>query len=58
VRKAELFIKEGHFPPGSMRPKVEAAIRFVRNSGKKAMITSVEAIEAAVEGDAGTRITI
>ncbi|MDM8524603.1 carbamate kinase [Desulfococcaceae bacterium HSG8] len=57
IRKAELFLKEGHFPPGSMKPKVRAAMRFVQNSGKRAVITSVETIEEAVEGKAGTEIT-
>jgi carbamate kinase len=40
-------------PPGSMRPKVEAAFRFVRETGGEALITSAEAFE---KGEAGTRI--
>jgi len=52
--EAELYLREGHFPPGSMGPKIEAAIDFLRNGGKRAVITSIEAIEEAVEGKAGT----
>jgi len=37
-----------------MGPKVEAAIEFLRAGGKRAIITSLEAIEDAVEGHAGT----
>ena len=40
-------------PPGSMRPKVEAALRFVRETGGEALITSAEAIE---KGEPGTKI--
>ena len=40
-------------PAGSMRPKVEAAFRFVRETGGEALITSAEALE---KGEAGTRI--
>jgi carbamate kinase len=44
-------------PEGSMRPKVEAAAAFARATGGEALITSAEALEAALEGRAGTRIT-
>lgn len=47
---------EGHFPPGSMGPKIEAAAEFIRHGGKRAVITSIDAIEDAVEGRAGTEI--
>jgi carbamate kinase len=40
-------------PAGSMRPKVEAALRFVRETGGEALITSAEALE---RGEAGTRV--
>jgi len=53
---AERYAKEGHFPAGSMGPKVEAAVRFVRGGGGRAVITSVDAIEDAVEGRAGTEV--
>ena len=42
---------------GSMRPKVEAAIDFARETGHEALITSPAALGTALEGQAGTRIT-
>ena len=56
TKEAEQYLREGHFPPGSMGPKIEAAIDFLRNGGKRAVITSIEAIEKAVEGRTGTDI--
>ncbi len=56
VEEVERYLKEGHFAPGSMGPKVEAAVQFVRSGGKRALITSVDAIEAAVAGEAGTEV--
>jgi len=52
----ERYYEEGHFPPGSMGPKVLAAIRFVRRTGNKAIITSFEKTIDALEGKAGTII--
>ena len=49
-------VAEGHFPPGSMGPKVEAALEFVEGGGRLAIITSPERATAALEGRAGTRI--
>ena len=56
VREAARYLKEGHFPPGSMGPKVEAAVQFIEKRGKRAVITSIEKIEEAAEGKAGTEI--
>jgi carbamate kinase len=39
-----------------MGPKVEAAMQFIQKGGKRAVITSIEKIEEAVEGKAGTEI--
>jgi carbamate kinase len=58
VQSAADLIAEGHFAAGSMRPKVEAAIEFMRGGGQRAIITSIEAIEAAVKGMAGTEINL
>ncbi len=55
--EAERYHREGHFPPGSMGPKIEAAISFLRAGGKKAIITSAEAMDAAISGKGGTEIT-
>jgi len=51
-------MKEGHFPPGSMGPKVQALINFLEGGGEQAIITSIEKIKAALEGSAGTHFYI
>jgi carbamate kinase len=55
-RQATRFLAQGHFPPGSMGPKIEAVVQFVRKTGKRAVIASIENIESAVKGDSGTEI--
>ena len=58
VGEAEQYIKEGHFAPGSMLPKVEAAIKFIKsNPDKKALITSLEKAKDGINGLTGTVIT-
>jgi carbamate kinase len=57
LEEAERYHAEGHFPPGSMGPKIEAAISFLRAGGKKAIITSAEKLDAALNGKGGTEIT-
>jgi len=52
----ELY-NQGQFPAGSMGPKVESVIRFIKNGGKKAIITSYEYLMDALKGEAGTHIT-
>lgn len=52
--RARRYLTEGHFPAGSMGPKVEAALQFVQSCGKRAIITSIETIERALAGDGGT----
>ncbi len=47
---------EGHFAPGSMGPKVEAAIRFLDLGGKRVVIGSLDAALAALRGEAGPQI--
>lgn len=56
VQDAARYLRAGHFPPGSMGPKIEAATRFLRHGGKRAVITSIDTIEAAVAGTAGTEL--
>ncbi len=56
LSQAARFLKEGHFPPGSMGPKIEACMKFIAQGGKRAVITSIDAIEQAVAGEAGTEI--
>ena len=52
----ETHLAEGHFPPGSMGPKIEAVIHFLRNGGKRALITDPENLPLAIEGRAGTHV--
>ena len=56
LEEAEQYYNEGHFPPGSMGPKMQAAIQFLHSGGKKAIITSLNCIESAIKGQAGTQI--
>ena len=57
VSEAERYIAEGQFAKGSMLPKVEAAMRFVRGgSGRKAIITDLMTAGEAVNGNTGTVI--
>ena len=59
VEEAEKYIEEGHFAAGSMLPKVMAAINFAKSKpGKKAIITSLYKAVDALEGRAGTVITM
>ena len=51
------YLEEGHFKPGSMKPKIEAIIQFLENGGEKAIITSPENLLKAIKGEAGTTIT-
>jgi carbamate kinase len=51
------YLGEGHFKPGSMKPKIEAIINFLENGGEKAIITSPENLLSAFKGKAGTTIT-
>ncbi len=56
LQEIEKYYNEGHFPPGNMGPKVEAVMRYLRNGGKKAIITTFDFIPDALEGRAGTTI--
>ena len=47
---------QGHFPPGSMGPKIEAAIRFLEGGGKRVHIAALEDAVPALRGEAGTCI--
>ncbi|MDD3360909.1 MAG: carbamate kinase [Hespellia sp.] len=58
LKEAVRYIEEGQFAPGSMLPKVEAAMKFARNyPNKKAIITSLDKAIDALEGKTGTVIT-
>ncbi|MCI9597634.1 MAG: carbamate kinase [Firmicutes bacterium] len=58
LAEAAQYMEEGHFAPGSMLPKVEAAMRFVRAfPQKRAIITSLDKAVEALEGKTGTVLT-
>lgn len=52
------YLQAGEFPEGSMGPKIRAAIEFLERGGEEVVITSVTNLFAAVDGDAGTHITV
>lgn len=54
--RAAAMLAGGEFPPGSMGPKIEAALSFLAAGGREVVITSPENLAAAIEGRAGTRI--
>jgi carbamate kinase len=56
LEQAQRYLEDGHFAPGSMKPKIEAAMQVVLNCGARSVITSLEDIEQAVAGKAGTEI--
>ncbi len=56
VKEAKMLYDEGHFPAGSMGPKIQAAINFLTAGGSKVIITSAEKIGDALEGKTGTVI--
>lgn len=57
VEELEKYYQEGHFKAGSMGPKVLAAIRFIKNGGKRAIIAHLEKAVEALEGKTGTQVT-
>jgi carbamate kinase len=56
VDDAMKYLKEGHFPAGSMGPKIEAAIDFVLATNKTCLITDMRKLKEALSGKTGTRI--
>lgn len=56
LRAALRLHARGQFPSGSMGPKIEAAMAFVGDAGRPALITSPEALRAAARGESGTYI--
>ena len=56
LAEAERYLAEGHFVPGSMEPKIRASIKFLKEGGREALITSPENIERALAGETGMRI--
>jgi carbamate kinase len=56
ISQAMALMARGEFGEGSMKPKIEAAVTFLRSGGTDAVITSPETLTAALSGASGTRI--
>jgi carbamate kinase len=58
LKDAEVFLAQDSAGKGSMGPKLEAAMRFLKQGGKRAVITGLDAITTGVKGSAGTQIVL
>jgi carbamate kinase len=56
LEQAKRYLKNGHFPSGSMGPKIEACIRFIEYGGERSMITCLDCADVALDGREGTHI--
>ena len=56
LEEIEDLAAAGHFPAGSMGPKIEAVVHFLKSGGRRALITNPESLPSAIEGRAGTHI--
>ncbi|MCP4401435.1 MAG: carbamate kinase [bacterium] len=56
VDEAQAYLDRGHFPPGSMGPKIKAAIDFLQQGNREVIITSLEKVGEALQGIHGTRL--
>lgn len=56
VKQAEEHISQGQFPPGSMGPKIKAAIEYIQGGGKEVLITSANHLKASLINRSGTKI--
>jgi carbamate kinase len=56
IREARDYLARGEFPPGSMGPKIEAAIAFVESGGRETIITSTQHVIRAARGETGTHV--
>ncbi len=56
VDEAQEYLRQGQFPPGSMGPKIEAAIEYIQSGGEKVLITSANHLKASLINRSGTKI--
>ena len=56
LEEIEALQAEGHFPEGSMGPKIEAVVHYLKHGGRRALITNAESLPRAIEGRAGTHV--
>ena len=57
LRELKRHQAEGQFPPGSMGPKIDAAIRFLEGGGERVIITDLDLAVPALQGLGGTQVT-
>ena len=56
LKEAEKHMEDGQFPKGSMGPKIDAAMSYVKSGRGVALITSIDQLKEAIMGNTGTRI--
>ncbi len=56
LKEAQKHMEDGQFPKGSMGPKIDAAMSYVRSGRGEALITSIDQLKEAIKGQTGTRI--
>ena len=56
LNEAKNYNEEGHFQAGSMGPKIQAALYFLKHHGEKVVITSIAGVKEALNGNNGTII--
>jgi carbamate kinase len=56
LAEVKRYLEEGHFKPGSMKPKIEAVVQFLEGGGRRAMVTSPENLLKTLRGKGGTTI--
>ena len=56
VAQMKRYVAEGHFPAGSMLPKIVASLEFLHHGGRRVIITSPDSLPAALRGETGTHI--
>jgi carbamate kinase len=56
IEETKQYVAEGHFPPGSMLPKIEASLSFLESNGSRVIITNPESLKDAIIEKAGTHI--
>jgi carbamate kinase len=53
---ARRYLEDGQFPPGSMGPKIKAALNYLEAGGREVLVTDPEHFAAALDGHTGTRV--
>jgi carbamate kinase len=56
LKEIKRYYEKGHFPPGSMGPKIKAAMDFIESGGKEVIITSAKELLKSLRGQSGTHI--